>query len=635
MTQTIYDALQGINTETVTVGTLLSAYDLNDPGNANENDDEDDLFQCGKCKKQFFSLRTFMVHKKLHQLGSFPPIQKTLSESLAGDENDLQLQPIILSESDIQSLSLATTDQGLQGFEETGDLMTLETEDSQLKGTEGIPGTFQLRSTQIILTTQVTDEERVENLLTDAGSQSETPFSLAQEIRYLDCTPLIVTSANIKEGDENIGKLYTVEKEDEMKLPKDAKLKCLYCRKQFTKKFDLEQHVRCHTGERPFQCVVCGRSFTQKSNVKKHMATHKVWPQKIRTLPEKPIQKISSPSTGEMVVVDGSFACQYCPEVFSSFPLLKSHRKTHVKNKIYRCVQKSCGLVFESLESFIEHTTGHQVDCDAQYNCIHCRQTFCSLDELGTHQRTHNSTTKKKTSMVTCKLCKGRFSSSEALDRHQAEDPHSYPCPECGKVYVCERHLRRHLTCHMSQPSYACPDCGKMFKTSQNLNIHRLVHSTAKPFVCQHCPAAFSRQDRLLRHTFIHEPNRRFKCPFSKHQNCKKEFYRKDKLKQHLLTHSMQNLRCERCNRVFKRSRQLKQHETVCLSEDKPCKDCGHVIHSLEKYKHPVKTKANAHTHVNRRKHRLLEGSRGDDNVQTIQVVVVPLIGEDSSATLQ
>lgn len=42
------------------------------------------------------------------------------------------------------------------------------------------------------------------------------------------------------------------------------------------KAFDLEQHRRAHTGEKPFQCVVCGRAFSQKSNVKKHMQTHKV-----------------------------------------------------------------------------------------------------------------------------------------------------------------------------------------------------------------------------------------------------------------------------------------------------------------------------------------------------------------------
>ena len=54
------------------------------------------------------------------------------------------------------------------------------------------------------------------------------------------------------------------------------KLKCQYCDKMFTKNFDLQQHVRSHTGEKPFQCIVCGRAFAQKSNVKKHMQTHKV-----------------------------------------------------------------------------------------------------------------------------------------------------------------------------------------------------------------------------------------------------------------------------------------------------------------------------------------------------------------------
>ena len=54
------------------------------------------------------------------------------------------------------------------------------------------------------------------------------------------------------------------------------KLTCQYCDKTFSKNFDLQQHVRSHTGEKPFQCIVCGRAFAQKSNVKKHMQTHKV-----------------------------------------------------------------------------------------------------------------------------------------------------------------------------------------------------------------------------------------------------------------------------------------------------------------------------------------------------------------------
>lgn len=59
-------------------------------------------------------------------------------------------------------------------------------------------------------------------------------------------------------------------------LEDKKKLRCQYCDKSFSKNFDLQQHIRAHTGEKPFQCIVCGRAFAQKSNVKKHMATHKV-----------------------------------------------------------------------------------------------------------------------------------------------------------------------------------------------------------------------------------------------------------------------------------------------------------------------------------------------------------------------
>ena len=53
---------------------------------------------------------------------------------------------------------------------------------------------------------------------------------------------------------------------------------CKYdnCNRQFKKSWDLLDHIRQHTGEKPYSCEKCSKKFAQRGNLVKHKRLHQV-----------------------------------------------------------------------------------------------------------------------------------------------------------------------------------------------------------------------------------------------------------------------------------------------------------------------------------------------------------------------
>nr|XP_046255318.1 zinc finger protein 1035 [Scatophagus argus]XP_046255319.1 zinc finger protein 1035 [Scatophagus argus] len=333
---------------------------------------------------------------------------------------------------------------------------------------------------------------------------------------------------------------------------------CHVCGKTFSTSESLEDHQRCHLGEKPHECAECGRCFFQASQLQQHQRMHQ-----------------------------SEFQCQACGRGFVSLFALRKHKHTHGKSRPYRC--SKCHFSFTGPSQLAEHMSTHR---EENFPCDICNRVFLSKSSRAEHRKNHSKSVDHHPNSISreehkasasqelkyrCGVCSERFRDPEKLSEHgcMAAKERPYSCLDCNKHFLHASHLKKHRTTHQlsrSTSEYACDQCNKSFPSSQQFLSHLNSHvdtaagiqrktetkdcGPSHGFICPVCLQRFGSATELISHFPTHSDGT-FKCKI-----CKITFSSQDRLDEHEHGHqtSSTQFSCSVCGQSFLGSDSFLQH---------------------------------------------------------------------------
>jgi hypothetical protein len=222
-------------------------------------------------------------------------------------------------------------------------------------------------------------------------------------------------------------------------------LECPTCNFKVRSNTQLEEHIRTHTGERPFKCGWCDYAAAQKSTLTTHVDY---------------VHKQKKP-----------FPCSVCEYKAARRPELKKHMRKHTGEKPFQC--DKCEFASAERSNLRVHLKKHTGE--KPFVCDVCGFRASRKSHLLQHKQTHTGE-----KQFACSSCDFRTGYLCNLKRHQDKHkvvPKKYFCDLCSFASAHSFNYKAHLRVHTEELPYKCSMCDYKCAQAGSLTRHVKLHA--------------------------------------------------------------------------------------------------------------------------------------------------------------
>ncbi|XP_041844382.1 zinc finger protein 407 [Melanotaenia boesemani] len=224
---------------------------------------------------------------------------------------------------------------------------------------------------------------------------------------------------------------------------------CKICNFATAQLGDARNHVKRHLGMREYKCDICGWAFVMKKHLSTHLlGKHGVGQRKERKFECELCDRTFSEKwalNNHMKLHSGEkpYKCAWpsCHYAFLNLSAMKDHYRTHTGEKSYLC--DLCGFAGGTRHALTKHRRQHTGE--RPFKCKLCNFASTTQSHLSRHKRVHTGEKPYR-----CPWCDYRSNCAENIRKHilhtgKHEGVKMYNCPKCNYATNAPMEFRNHL----------------------------------------------------------------------------------------------------------------------------------------------------------------------------------------------